>query len=104
MTDNPREEALKALEALNDIDTHMSDILELAHKNGVTELSKFKFKHQINKIRTYISAPDTRKDDAIRDLAAVLASIARREDNILIQPHEKAEQVLAKHADLIEGE
>ena len=47
-----------AKQALNGIDQTISDILELAHKNGVTALARFKFKQDIQTIRQYIEAQE----------------------------------------------
>jgi len=51
-------ETEKALEALGEIENCISSILSLAHKNGVTALSKFKFKEQLKTIRTALQQPE----------------------------------------------
>tara|TARA_A200000113_G_scaffold196166_2_gene187059 strand:- start:309 stop:623 length:315 start_codon:yes stop_codon:yes gene_type:complete len=64
----------EALEALDEIETVIQSILDIAHKNGVTELAAFKFKEQVKTIRTALEQAQEERA-AVRDLAEVLKRI-----------------------------
>lgn len=48
----------EVIEALGELDECISDILSLAHKCGVTELTRFKFNSQMDLIRKHIQGRD----------------------------------------------